>query len=450
MKKLLFFSLAVALTTAIAGCDPNTDAPSVKSISVGAQSAEINIGDLKEVTFPITIEGKINGNFSWDIDFYTTSAGTTATSFPPGIFIAGVEFVSGNTGTVKLKTQTGLVAGIYYFGIMINGVRSNVAILMIEIPLIGDGDWYAYQTHSTGNGVDLVFMGDGYSALDIAQGKYEKDMKTAIEGFFEIEPYKAYRHYFNAYVVWTVSDVSGIGTGGTPKNTKLSTFHGSGSSMDADRNLCFAYALKAPIKDIDKSVVILVANSTEWGGTCWMWSSGRAIAMQPSDAGTPLLLKHLVQHEAGGHGFGKLADEYVNEGTAASRSRDDIRSNHASGWYVNVDVTNDTNEVIWKDFIGHPKYPMVGVFEGGYYFSTGVWRPENVSAMGSTSSTITRPFNAPSRAAIVKRIKELAGEAYTIEGFISTDIIEVHPGTNASTDWSILRSTAPPVVINNI
>ncbi|MCL2502272.1 MAG: M64 family metallopeptidase [Bacteroidales bacterium] len=309
--------------------------------------------------------------------------------------------------------------------------------------LDGDGEWYALQTHTTGAGIDLVFMGDGYNAADIAGGKYERDLKTAIEGLFEIQPYKAYRSYFNIYIVKAVSAASGIGTRGWPRNTRFSTYHANDGSMNTNLELCVAYAHNAPIKNINETVVILVANSTQWGGITYMWESGAAVAICPAN----IYLKAVVQHEVGGHGFAKLADEYIDALTTITLPLSQIPYFHSIGWFVNVDITDNPAQVIWKDFLDIPKYSMVGFYEGAYYHSAGAWRPEDSSCMRHNVPY----FNAPSRAEIVRRIKTLAGEPFTVEGFMSTDIIELPlMSAAARATFDELRSLpplAPPVLM---
>jgi len=46
-----------------------------------------------------------------------------------------------------------------------------------------DGDVYTKQSATVGDGVNLVFMGDGYDAKDISEGKYLSDLEDAIGHF---------------------------------------------------------------------------------------------------------------------------------------------------------------------------------------------------------------------------------------------------------------------------
>ncbi|MFR4037354.1 MAG: hypothetical protein ACLTZT_05940 [Butyricimonas faecalis] len=57
----------------------------------------------------------------------------------------------------------------------------------------GEDEIITLQEHKIGNGVNLVFLGDGYSALDISKGNYMTMIKEQVERFFDIEPYRTYR-----------------------------------------------------------------------------------------------------------------------------------------------------------------------------------------------------------------------------------------------------------------
>ena len=198
------------------------------------------------------------------------------------------------------------------------------------------------------------------------------------------------------------------------------------------------YAQKAPVSAIDDAVVVLITNSTAWDGTTWTWNSGRAVAICAAHSE----FKAMVQHEAGGHGFAKLADEYYADNTFIDEARRaNLLARREYGFFLNVDLTNDPAQVLWKDFIGHPKYPMAGIFEGGLYCSSGVWRPEKESLMFNNIPY----FNAPSRAAIVKRIRTLAGEPFDMEWFMETDIIEPYVPTKATMNLLSLPPLPPPV-----
>lgn len=52
-----------------------------------------------------------------------------------------------------------------------------------------------------GRGIDVVFLGDGFTQADIESGKWEAAQDTVRKYFFHWEPIKSYKHLFNVYAV---------------------------------------------------------------------------------------------------------------------------------------------------------------------------------------------------------------------------------------------------------
>ena len=131
----------------------------------------------------------------------------------------------------------------------------------------------------------------------------------------------------------------------------------------------------------------------------------------------------LVRHEAGGHGFAFLGDEYsTGNGTPSKATIDEYNRLYSKyGWYSNLDFTNDPSKVKWNFFLTDERYKdQVGIFEGaGGPFSTGIFRPSEDSMMNHN----VEYYNAPSRWAIYKRIMELSGEEASFEKFLEYDAV---------------------------
>ncbi|MCK9303825.1 MAG: M64 family metallopeptidase [Bacteroidales bacterium] len=328
-------------------------------------------------------------------------------------------------------------------------LTSYIIIKQHGLPF-NDGHSVTLQAATVGNGVDIVIMGDGYTVEEISSGKYEQDMRTAKTHFFDIEPYRTYSQYFNVYMVYVFSKESGISDNTTTVNTALSTRYKEpkpSTSMTANTTTCFNYAAKAPIKGLTTTLVINVANSTRYGGTCVMYSDNKAVSICPkSTSSYPYDFRGVVQHEAAGHGFGKLADEYVtNNETIPESEVNTLKFWQSKEHYKNVDVTGDVNSVLWKHIASHSNYSSyVSTYQGGYYYSKGVWRPE----MSSLMINNIRYINAPSREMIVKRIMSLAGETYTFENFVSKDVKETAAATKAG-DYPVIPEMLlpPPILI---
>ena len=307
----------------------------------------------------------------------------------------------------------------------------------------GDGDVLTLHEATKGNGVDLVFLADCYDAKDIADGSYLTDIEEAYGYYFDVEPYKTYKDYFNVYAVFGESNDSGMGTVNTIRDAKF----GSQYSLDGispDFETCYEYAAKAdPGIAPSQTLIVMIENTTEYGGICYMWGDGSAIACCPKSADAyPYDFRGIVQHEAGGHGFGKLADEYIYHnafiqscGCACCNHLDELLDAKARGWYRNIDVVSDVHAVGWSHLIFHPDYSnVVDIYEGGYFHTRGVYRSEQVSCMNNNIPY----YSAISRQAIVERIMDYAGEHFTLENFYAYDSDEFGP-TTRSADFNTIH-----------
>ena len=295
----------------------------------------------------------------------------------------------------------------------------------------GDGDVLTVQSAAQGAGVDLVFMGDCFDAKDIAEGKYLDAMNEAIGYFFAVEPYKTYRDYFNVYTVFGLSPDSGVGDVNTIREAKFGSAYAL-EGITPDESVCFEYACKAPTVTQDKigrTLVTLIENTEDYGGITYMWGDGSAIACCPMSRDVyPYDFRGLVQHEAGGHGFGKLGDEYIYHnafiqtcGCTCCPHVMQFNDNKSRGWFENLSLTGNMYDVPWSHFIFDPQYSnLVDIYEGGYMHMRGVFRSEPNSCMNNNVPY----FSAISREAIVKRMKEYAGESYSFEEFKARDVLD--------------------------
>lgn len=296
------------------------------------------------------------------------------------------------------------------------------------------------QRATKGRGVNLVFLGDGFNAEDIARGDYMKAMKEQVEHFFGIEPYTTYRDYFNVYTAIAVSPETGIGTVNTIRYAKFETTYTGGVGLRCDYDAVFRYVLDMNTtvtrENLNQSLVIMTPNSTDYGGICQMWDDGSAIAFCPmSTYGYPLDTRGVIQHEAGGHGFGKLGDEYIYHNEfidfctcTCCGHVFEFNLAKANGWYENLSLTGKMHEVPWSHLIFDDRYSdIVDIFEGGYMHNRGVYRSEQNSCMNNDIPY----YSTISREAIVKRIMQYAGEEYTFEKFVANDKHDAGAATRA-------------------
>ena len=295
----------------------------------------------------------------------------------------------------------------------------------------GEDEWITLQKATKGNngGINIVLLGDGFNAKDIASRDYLKDIKQEVEYFFGIEPYKTYRDYFNVYTAIPLSTESGVGTVNTIRYNRFNTTFTGGVGLKADYDEVFDYALGAPTVNkgnLNQTLIIIVPNSTDYGGICQMWEDGSAIAFCPkSTYGYPLDTRGVIQHEAGGHGFGKLGDEYIYhnafiDACDCSCCGHVLEFNGAKslGWYDNLELTGKMHSVGWSHLIFDDRYSdIVDIYEGGYMHNRGVFRSEPNSCMNNDIPY----YSTISRESIVKRIKAYAGETYSFEDFVKND-----------------------------
>lgn len=295
----------------------------------------------------------------------------------------------------------------------------------------GEDEIITLQRATKGNrgGINLVFLGDGFDGKDISEGKYMEAMQMQVENFFGIEPYKSYRDYFNVHTAIALSPETGIGTVNSIRYSRFETTFTGGVGLKADYDAVFDYALRIPevtADNLNETLIIIVPNSTDYGGICQMWADGAAIAFCPmSTYGYPLDTRGVIQHEAGGHGFGKLGDEYIYHNafidfcdcTCCGHVLE-LQGYFSLGWFENLSLTGKMHEVPWSHLIFDDRYSdIVDIYEGGYMHTRGVFRSEQNSCMNNDIPY----YSTISRESIVKRIKRYAGETYSFEEFVAND-----------------------------
>jgi hypothetical protein len=322
------------------------------------------------------------------------------------------------------------------------------------------------QKATVGRGIELIIMGEGYQLADMKRdgsGKYEAVVKQAVDGFFSVYPYTEFREYFNVWMVGAVSRDAGMWTE-HPFTPSITVFgcRWAGEpttviSCNQEVMLEYTKLVSEPLgKSINDMTVIMPINLDVYAGTCIMGYDGFSCAMVPVGE----TFRNVVAHEAGGHGFAKLADEYyMNQNpdkTVADNVRQNVEEYKAAGHMDNVDLHGEISQTTWAAFAGNPKYTGPGVdahnrvdtYEGAYFYGKGIWRPEQNSCMNDN----TAYFNAPSRWAMVRRMMALSGKDadYTVEEFMTGDVIPQYPGpagrsTRSSSEPFV--PLAPPILV---
>ena len=441
-KQLFKVFLTALVVLALSGCSKNDDPAPLLTVSPETLSLEY-AGE--------TLSVKLTTNASWRVNvpksadwckiepLYGRGDATLSVTVDPNL---------------SFSNRTVTVSFIY------GDDNSKVTYTVTQEALSGKGDYLdgeirAYEINRETKPVNIVFLGDGFTAADYTEnGAFDKAVKEGAEALFGVEPYKTYRKYFNIYKIAVFSKQQGATyeDEGVVRETAFNTAYHGGSSMTTDDDKIFSYAERIQGLDLNETGIILIVNDERYGGTTMMYSTGRSVAICPMNRYPELPggFGNILVHEAGGHGFGGLADEYTN-GVETPPTDDEITELKAwfsFGYYDNVDITGNPDIIKWRNFVGLPGYGAVGAYEGGYYHEVGIWRPEYISCMDDNRSY----FNAPSRAAIVKRLLTIAGETFTLDGFVAKDAVKAAPVWLPSKSAIVrggLPRLAPPIMIDD-
>lgn len=331
----------------------------------------------------------------------------------------------------------------------------------------GDKKVYQLQKHSKGNGVPVVFVGDGFLDKDIESGYYRQAMEKGMELFFTEEPVRSLREYFD---VWMVTAVSQNNAFGGAYSTKFAcVLEGNGSTgISGNHDMVGTYVNLVPeigknAQLFNQTIAIVILNTNEYAGTTFFGFNGLeefAIGYCPIiDNMDSENFRRVLCHECIGHGFAKLLDEYSYEsqGTIPADVIARYQQMQKSGWAANVDFTNNRETVLWKNFLADARYKgkdangeELGVYEGACTYWRGAYRPTNESMMRSNM----HGFNAPSREAIYKRIMKVAYGSqwqYNYEEFTNFDLQHLPQPRSAASRGAESKQLPPlpaPVFVN--
>lgn len=241
------------------------------------------------------------------------------------------------------------------------------------------------------NRVDLVIVGDGYTAGEM--GQYQLDAMSIAEDFFRYEPFIRYEPYFRVTAVEVVSNESGVDNDPSPginRDTAMDMQYWCGGT---ERLLCvnvsaargFAFA-GAP--DVDQ--VLAIANSSKYGG------AGYSSNDLGTAAGQNAAAVEIAIHEMG-HSLGNLADEYTYGGPANFGGGEPSTANLSI--YNSTQMSAEDRK--WHEWLGSSIAGFdnpVSTYEGGGYSATGIYRPSNNSMMRA----LGRRFNLPSAEKLIR------------------------------------------------
>lgn len=256
-----------------------------------------------------------------------------------------------------------------YFNIFTLNIDPNNYMIKKEIAC----NYKTFEILKSGdskNKVDIAFIFDGYTKDEI--DKLHKDAKRFAEYLFSYSPFTDNKNKFNIWGVEVISEESGTDIPG--KNIWNQTaINSSFYTFDSERYLTTSdiKSLRDAASLVPYDQVYLLVNTEKYGGggiyNFWSITS----VDDPAS-------KYVFLHEFG-HGFGGLADEYVDHGLS-----DEFYPDGVEPWEPNITNLVDFDKK-WKTMIDKktpqptPDTPefakTIGLFEGAGYMAKGYYRP---------------------------------------------------------------------------
>lgn len=296
------------------------------------------------------------------------------------------------------------------------------------------------QQASEGKGLPIVLMGDGFIDTEIADGTYDKVMNKAMENLFTEEPLKSLRNYFNVYSVTAVSSAQRFDGIHTTFGCEMEG--GMSTLVSGNDETVMEYAECVEGLDLSETLAVVVLNSSAYAGTTYFGYGTTTQMSELAIAYCPVIydlenesFREVLVHEAVGHGFAKLEDEYSYDGKISSDEIRQVQTLQSYGWAQNVDFTQDESAVLWTSLLNDSRYAQekIGIYEGACTYKYGAYRPTEDSMMNSN----TCGFNAPSRKAIYDMVmKRGENRTPTYEEFVTFDL------QHTSQTQSLSRSSA--------
>jgi hypothetical protein len=194
--------------------------------------------------------------------------------------------------------------------------------------------WAVQQSGPPREKVDLVLLGDGYTAAEM--DKWHADAKRLTEMLFAESPFKEHRTDFNVWAVDAAADESGVSR---PSEGvyRRSPFGAGYDAFGSERYVLVQgegwreLAAKAPYEFVE-----VVVNSRTYGG-------GGIHNLYATVAADNAFTPYVFVHEFGHH-FAGLADEYYTSDVAYEPAGERVEP-----WEPNV--TADPTAAKWKDLI---------------------------------------------------------------------------------------------------
>ena len=374
-------------------------------------------------------------------------------------------------------------------------VDNNTPVLLTHADSVAYFASYSrLLAHTEGKGYPIVVMADGYDKTEVANGTYAKALEKALNALFDREPMASLKPYIDVYGVTATSVKSGVGS--EKANTVFSTYFPDIKNSTEVRGdslsimACAETALQqygytkeeARNLVLDQCLMVVLLNSSQYAGVTYFpqvqkaengFPMGNAISYIPLNATIRVggiygfkgdVFNELLQHEAVGHGIGKLADEYYYNDAekypeyqyateSAIKLFDYLIQN---GFCSNIHHHADTKgtHAIEEDSWVYPfsvdnRYAAENIawYQGAFTYVNDFFRPSYYSIMNGTGDTRNTTFNAPSRAAIYKTVRHVADPTWvwSFDEFAAFDKL----AATTSAAKGTTSDDTPPVTITS-
>jgi len=236
---------------------------------------------------------------------------------------------------------------------------------------VASGSAMLWESGATNRRMDLILIGDGFTSAEMS--RWQTEARRIADGILADPLFARHKNALNIRRVDVASAQSGVTEGGVTRNTALGVVIGC---YNIERLVCVdenkVLNTVSPLTPADgRDIYLVVANTTTYGGAAL------------GNVGTMTLHPQSIEvalHEIGHSAF-NLADEY-DYGTCGTSSEPSE---------VNVTRQTARTSIKWRQHI-HSNTPVptqsgsvangtVGLFQGGKYCTSGVYRPTENSRM---------------------------------------------------------------------
>ena len=202
-------------------------------------------------------------------------------------------------------------------------------------PPAGVHVWAVMKNGEPRDKVDLLLMGDGYTAAEME--KWHNDARRLTELLFAASPFKEHRGDFNVWAIDTPAEESGISRPSdgrwrhSPLRTSYDAFGSERYILTFDNKRLRELASAAPYEFIE-----IITNSREYGG-------GGIFNLYATVSADSEWTPYVFVHEFGHH-FAGLADEYYTSDVSYNSATERLEP-----WEPNA--TADPKAAKWADLI---------------------------------------------------------------------------------------------------